>query len=288
MRDFFYMKKLKYFLLAKSIGFYINLISFVNPKKASALAYQFFSEPRVGKLTKEKLPKILQNASTETIYHNEHHFQIYTWNGNSNVILLVHGWESNASRWKKILPYLQKSGSTIIAIDAPAHGLSSGKEFNVPQYVAFMHVIIQKHKPKHIIGHSLGGIASAYYQHLYKNHSIEKLVLLGSPSDFTILLSNYIQLLSLNSRVHQSLIEYTKDRFQIIAENFSTSNFLYNSRIQGIIAHDIDDKVVSFKEGEKIANSWKNANFIETKGLGHSMHDDDLYTKIAHFLFEIR
>jgi hypothetical protein len=31
---------------------------------------------------------------------------------------------------EKILPYLKKSGSTIIAIDAPAHGLSSGKEFN--------------------------------------------------------------------------------------------------------------------------------------------------------------
>jgi hypothetical protein len=28
---------------------------------------------------------------------------------------------------EKILPYLKKSGSTIIAIDAPAHGLSSGK-----------------------------------------------------------------------------------------------------------------------------------------------------------------
>jgi pimeloyl-ACP methyl ester carboxylesterase len=41
---------------------------------------------------------------------------------------LVHGWESNASRWENLLPYLKKSGSTI-AIDGPAHGLSSGKEF---------------------------------------------------------------------------------------------------------------------------------------------------------------
>jgi hypothetical protein len=36
---------------------------------------------------------------------------------NDTVILLVHGWESNASRWEKILPYL-KIRSTIIAIDA--------------------------------------------------------------------------------------------------------------------------------------------------------------------------
>jgi pimeloyl-ACP methyl ester carboxylesterase len=45
---------------------------------------------------------------------------------------LVHGWESNASRWGNLLPYLKKSGSTIIAIDGPAHGLSSGKEFSIP------------------------------------------------------------------------------------------------------------------------------------------------------------
>ena len=286
MRDFFYMKKIKYFLLAKSIGLYINLFSVINRKKASLLAYQFFSEPRVGKLEKENLPKILQKAIKETVFYNEHHFQIYTWNGNSNVILLVHGWESNASRWKKMLPHLQKSGNTIIAIDAPAHGLSSGSEFNVPQYVEFMHIIIQKHQPKHIIGHSLGGIATAYYQHIHKNHTIEKIVLLGSPSDFTIILNNFIQLLSLNSSIHQSLIAYTKDRFQINVENFSTSNFLKNSKLQGIIAHDIDDEVVSFTEGKKIAESWKNANFIETKGLGHSMHDEKLYNQIVTFLEE--
>lgn len=250
------------------------------------LAYRFFSEPQIGRLTKEKLPEILQGTTTETLHYNGEQFQTYIWSGNSNVILLVHGWESNASRWAKIIPYLQKTGSTIIALDAPAHGLSDGKEFNVPQYVAFMHVLIQKHQPKHIIGHSLGGIATAYYQHLYKDHALEKLVLLGSPSDFTLLLGNYIQLLSLNSKVHQSLIDYTKQRFEIIAENFSASIFLKDSNLQGIIAHDVDDNVVAFKEGEKIANSWKNAHFIETKGLGHSMHDDELYKKVVAFLFE--
>jgi hypothetical protein len=43
----------------------------------------------------------------------------------------------------KNIPYLQKSGSTIIAIDAPAHGLSGGKEFNIPIYAEFIHVLFQ-------------------------------------------------------------------------------------------------------------------------------------------------
>ena len=56
--------------------------------------------------------------------------------------------------------------------------------------------------------------------------------------------------------------------------------------LKGFIAHDIDDTVVLFEEGKKIASAWKNAIFIETKGLGHSMHDSELYKKVFHFLFE--
>ena len=48
----------------------------------------------------------------------------------------------------------------------------------------------------------------------------------------------------------------------------------------------IDDTVDLFEEGEKIAEAWKNVVFIKTKGLGHSMHDDELYKKVSLFLFE--
>lgn len=284
MSGLFFMKKVKTFILTKSVGLYINFLSYVNPRKAMLLAYQLFSQPRIGKLSKENLPKFLQSSTSETHHHNEKSFQTYTWNGNDNVILLLHGWESNASRWKKLLPYLKKTGSTIIAIDAPAHGMSSGKEFNVPQYAEYIDVLIQKHQPKHIIGHSLGGIAIAYYQHHYKNNAIEKIVLLGAPSDFKIILNNYKKLLSLNSKVHQSLVAYTKERFNIIVDDFSTSNFLKNATLEGIIAHDIHDKVVAYSESEKINTHWKKGTLITTEGFGHSLHNTELYEKIAAFL----
>lgn len=40
------------------------------------------------------------------------------------------------------------------------------------------------------------------------------------------------------------------------------------------------------KKQKKIAESWKNVQLIETKGLGHKLHDDELYQKINKFLFE--
>ena len=182
------MKKTFYFLLTKSIGSYINLLSFIVPKKATQMAHGYFSEPRKGKFTFDTLPKTLKDAQSDTIQYKEDVIQTYIWKGNDTIIFLIHGWESNSSRWKKLLPYLKKSGSTIIAIDGPAQGLSSGKEFTIPKYAEFIDIAAKKYKPNYIIGHSMGGKTSLYYQYKYQNPDIQKMVILGAPSDFMIIL----------------------------------------------------------------------------------------------------
>jgi predicted alpha/beta hydrolase family esterase len=273
-------------ILAKIIGLYINLLSYILPDKALVMAYGFFSEPRKGKLQKEKLPKILQEAILASIQYKDYNFQTYTWQGNQNKILLIHGWESNAARWEKLLQFLKKSNNTIIAIDAPAHGLSSGTEFDVPTYAEFINEICKIHKPRIIIGHSMGGVACTYYQHHYQQNHLEKMILLGSPSDFNVLMQNFTNTLGLNTKVYKLINEYIKKRFNINTDEFTSQKFLKNTNIKGIIAHDLNDDVVHFSEAQKLASTWQKAQFIETNGLGHSMHDDKLYQNIYQFLFE--
>ena len=280
------MKKLNYFLLTKSIGLYLNLLGFISPRKASLLAYQLFSHPRTGKLSPEALPEILKQAKTETLLQQQDSFPVYIWEGNQEVILLVHGWESNASRWEKLIPHLRASGSTVIAIDAPAHGLSSGKEFNVPQYAEFINTAVQRFGPKFLIGHSIGGAACVYYQAKYQNPAIDKMVLLGAPTDLKTLIRNFGALLSLNATLIAHLENHFIDKFKFRLEEFTGQAFGPKLHLKGIVAHDTEDDVVAFEEGKNIAGSWKNAVFIETKGLGHSMHDEALYQKITSFLKE--
>jgi alpha-beta hydrolase superfamily lysophospholipase len=280
------MKKILYFIFTKSVGLYINLLGYVFPKKAIKLAYSLFSEPRDGRLVKNNLPQILLDSTPTSYQYKKEQFQTYTWEGNETVILLLHGWESNASRWEKLLPYLRASGSTIIAIDAPAHGLSSGKEFNIPQYASYVDIIVQKFKPKYLIGHSLGAKSCLYYQATYQNQGVEKIVILGSPSDFTIILNNYINMLSLNTKIASGLAAFYFDNFNITLKNFAAKHFATVITSKGFIAHDRHDTVVLFQEGQKIADAWKDAIFIETSGLGHSMQDENLYEKICQFLFD--
>ncbi|NHM06338.1 alpha/beta hydrolase [Flavobacterium sp. CYK-4] len=282
---------MKKFLLTKSVGLYLNLLSYVAPAKAFKIAYKFFSHPRDGRLSKENLSAFLQSAEHETLRLDEHDIQTYRWApnqsaANEKVILLAHGWESNSWRWEKLLPHLLQVGFTLVALDAPAHGLSSGKEFNVPLYVSFIDLVAKKHQPQIIIGHSLGGIAAAYYQFRHPNHPLQKMVLLGAPSDFSVILKNYIKMLSLNRKLHQAFEDYTLKRFQIEIADFSGQKFVSGSQLKGLIAHDEQDTIVLYKEAQKLASGWKNATLISTSGLGHSLHDEELNQKIVAFLLE--
>ena len=292
------MKKIQYYILTKSIGLYLNTLSYINLDAAKNKAYQLFSQPRKGKIQKEKLPKTLQNVTYETFEFQTEKFKSYIWNGtrgnpeasgerseaNSEVILLVHGWESNASRWKKLLNYLIPLGKTIIAIDGPAHGLSEGKEFNAPKFAEYINIVAQKYHPKTIIGHSIGGAAVSFYLNKYNDKTIEKVILLGAPSDFKIIANNFVKLLSLNNRIKHKLEKYYLEKFSIDINEFSAHKFAQNFTQKALIAHDTEDKVVLIDEGRKYANTWKNAIYIETSGLGHSMHDADLYQKIVAFI----
>ncbi len=280
------MKKVQFYILTKSIGLYLNCLSFINPEKAKIKAYRLFSTPRKGRLKKESMPKTLLYSDKEEFEYHKEKIQTYAWPGDETIILLVHGWESNASRWKKLLEHLKPLGHTIIAIDAPAHGLSDGTEFNAPKYAEYINVLTQKYQPKIILGHSVGGAAVTFYLNKFKNNHIEKVILLGAPSDFKILSDNFVAMLSLNNTIKSRLESYYQEKFNIHINDFSGHKFAENFSHKAFIAHDNDDKVVKIEEGRKYARTWKNAVYIETHGLGHSMHDEQLYQKVTAFIQE--
>ena len=279
-------KNLKYWTFTKSYGLYINLFSIVSPIKASHKAFELFSSPRKGKLSQDTIPNVLLDATLETINYNQNSYQAYIWQGNDDIILLVHGWESNTSRWKKLLPFLKKTKKTIVAIDAPAHGLSTGTEFTVTNYAKIIAEMVKKYNPRYIIAHSIGGLASIYYQYINQNPAIYKMILLGSPSDFQVIADNYCNTLSLNNRVKIELEKRFAEKLTMTIDDFSGMKFGNKIETATLVIHDNADTVVSLNEGKKIASTLKNAQFLITDNLGHAMQNRKLYSKIVDYLLE--
>ena len=278
------MKQLHYFIFTKSYGLYLNILVLFSPKKAQTLAFKLFSNPRAGRLDINNIPDYLKNNLFETLYYKNHAFQTYKWHGNDEIVLLVHGWESNSSRWEKLHKHLSKTKKTIIAIDAPAHGLSAGKEFNVPLHSEFLKIAIEKYKPSKIIAHSIGGAATLYSQYKYPNPCVKKMVLMSAPSDIHIIIKNYVNLLWLNSKNQKLLHDYFRTHFNVELNTFSGGKYAENIDIETMIVHDKNDKIVLFDEALKLKKGFKNQIFIETNELGHSLQNESLFKDIINFI----
>jgi pimeloyl-ACP methyl ester carboxylesterase len=185
-----------------------------------------------------------------------------------------------------MLVHLKELGKTIIAIDAPAHGLSSGLEFNVPLYTEFLEVCVQHYKPNYLVGHSIGGATCVFHQKKYPNTAIKKIVLLGAPAELKLIFENYAALLSLNKFGKKAFYVHFEEKFKIKSDDFSGEVYAQSINIPILIAHDTQDFVVRFEESKKYEKGFKNKRHITTTNLGHSLHDATLYQQINEFLSE--
>ena len=277
------MKKALNKLIPRLYGAYFNLVALFSKKKAAELAFTVFCTPRKGKVMPLQ-SDFLYEAKGEIIDLGGMGLQTYCWPGNKETVLLLHGWESNSFRWKNLINYLQQEDYNIIAFDAPAHGGSTGKLFNVPLYAEGTDIMVRKFKPSYIIAHSFGGTTAIYYQYQYKTNSIEKLITIGSPSEFIEIMGDYQEMLKFNNRVMGALNEYFISHFGFGIEDFSTSKFAAELKLKGLLIHDELDQVAPITSSERVHANWKNSQLIRTRGLGHSLHQEEVNQQIVDFL----
>ena len=271
-------------LFVKCVGTYYNLISYLSKKYAADRALYLFSKPRSGRKLKEEQREFLGTAYQEELKFDTHSIMTYRWLGDKPTILLVHGWESNSHRWKNLITELKKKGHTVVALDAPAHGYSGSRFFNAILYSEFINVVSTRFKPEIIIGHSVGGMATAFFQNKYQLPSIKKIVLLGAPSEFKDILKRYTDMLGYNQRIIKQLHRTMVEKFGDRPENFSTAKFLEATDSKGLIIHDELDKTIPYGDAVLIKNSFKNSRLITTSGLGHSLSDTSVSKHIHEFI----
>ncbi|GAB1857064.1 alpha/beta fold hydrolase [Flavobacteriaceae bacterium MHTCC 0001] len=269
--------------LPKIIGGFINFISYIAPNYAGKQAISLFSKPRKGKLTTAE-SEYLDTAIQKEITCKDIDIKTYHWKGDNKTILLAHGWESNAFRWKGFLNYFESYDYNVIALDAPAHGGTSGKEFNAILYSECIAETVKYFKPEIIIGHSVGGMATVFALKNHKLPSINRIVLLGAPDTFENILVNYETIMGYNKRVKASIRTFVLKRFGYATHHFATSQFIEHLDVKGLIIHDKRDRIIPFSDATEIHKQFKNATLISTQGYGHGLKSGEVYQHISHFL----
>jgi pimeloyl-ACP methyl ester carboxylesterase len=270
-------------VLIKLVGSSINILSYLSKSYAANKALTLFSKPRKGKFNKTQAA-FLETSNKEILHYDSHKIMTYKWTGSKQTILLVHGWESNTGRWKPLINHLKEKDYTIVALDAPAHGNSGSDYFNALLYAEFINEVAKKFNPNCIVGHSVGGMATVFFQNKYQLKSIQKLVLLGAPSDFKDVLKRYTNMLSYNQRVTKQLDLEILEQFGALPESFSTAKYIEAIDSEGLIIHDEDDKIIPYHDAILINENYKNSKLITTKGLGHSLNHKSVTMHISEFI----
>lgn len=277
------MKKSLQRLIPKLIGAKINTLSLVSPAAAAQQSFNIFCSPRKGRPFGEQI-SYLEKPKYEILNSGSSKLQSYHWAGTGKKILLIHGWESNTYRWYRLIEDLQKENYDIYAIDAPAHGYSTGKLLNVPRYAQAIETAIAAYKPDHIIGHSIGGLATVFHQYTYKPEGLTSAVILGSASELAEIMVGYKAILGLNNRTMDALEKLVKELFGFDFGEFSGATFAKDINLPALIIHDKYDKITPVSASRNIHKNWKGSTYIETEGYGHSLYQEEVRKHILDFL----
>lgn len=277
------MKKTLQKAIPKLYGFYFNTIHLFSKEKAANLALKVFSIPRRGKIA-EHQKEFLSTARTQKIAFEDGLFQLYHWKGNGPTVLLNHGWESNAFRWKYLIEPLQKLDYNIIAIDAPAHGASDGDLFTAVKYSKVITTAIDLYEPKIVVAHSVGAMATIYQESNHPHDFIERLVLLGSPNKLEVIMRGYQNITSFNNSVYGSLNNLLKDSFGFLIEDFVAADFAEKIQIPSLIVHNPQDVIVPYEAMDEIAAKMPNSSTYTSQTGGHSLYTPEVIEEVLKFL----
>ncbi|MBT8191526.1 MAG: alpha/beta hydrolase [Saprospiraceae bacterium] len=281
------MKNLKFIILKKLYSLYLNTLSYVSPRKSAEKALTLFKTPH-NKILKPHHIEHLNKAKIREYNTGQYKIPLYRWPGAGKKILLIHGWESNAYRWKPFITKFNESGYDCFAIDAPAHGQSSGKTCTPPDYAMAINAVIEEFDMHIILAHSFGGYSTIYYlSHYTSGKHLEHIILKAPTGNLKNFTQRFFELLELNQKVRDSYISLFEKKYGQPITYYDAERMVQAIDLPCLLIHDENDDVLPVEDSAHIARSWKECEFIRTSGRGHRMNKSETINQINRFLQDL-
>lgn len=189
------------------------------------------------------------------------------------VVLLVHGWGGRGTQLKAFIAPLLERGFSVVAYDAPGHGMTGGPESSLPHFMRALEAMLDHLGPVHaLVGHSLGGAAAAMVM-ARRPQSAGRAVLIAPPASLAESTRRLARALAWPEAMRAAVQRRIEYRFGIAWSEFEAERNIGPQPL--LVIHDRGDREVPYAEGMRYANAWPAARMLETAGLGHRrvLHD---------------
>ena len=266
------------------LRFGIRSLSAVSPSLAGRWVYHlWFATHRFAEPKRETCWR--EQAQQFTLPHAYGPLAIYSW-GEGPTVLLVHGWNGRGTQMGGFAAPLVNAGYRAIAFDAPGHGRTPGNCSTIFRIVDAVDVITNEFGPlKGIVTHSFGAMVIALA--LQTQLAADRVVCINPAAQLDFLIDSFCTTLGITPGTRKAFLQRLENHYGTdIGRQISADENAAGLAIPALIIHDIDDNEVPWQQGERLANAWPDARFMQTRGLGHtrSLRDHETIQATVNFI----
>jgi pimeloyl-ACP methyl ester carboxylesterase len=267
----------------------------ISPHLAARLALEMFLRPPRRRLDAQDEP-VIARASRRSLRLGRGRVQAFEWSPRGDgpaaprpAVLLLHGWGSHAARFGSFVEPMLAAGWRVIAIDAPAHGESTGRRSDLGQFRSALAAALDELAPvQSIVAHSLGAAAAVWLLADEPHRDVRSLVTVGMPRDVGYMMESFVLILGLREDVRRQLFRKFTRRFGTDPESFSAHALADRLHLPTLVVHDQDDDVAPFEHARAFATGLGRGRLSLSRGLNHSgpLRDATTIANIVAFIGE--
>ena len=275
---------------------FFALATRLSPRLAARLALELFLRPPRRRMDTEDAP-VVARATRRLLVVGRGRIHAYDWGPPAHsdgaaprpAVLLLHGWGSHAARFGSFVEPMLAAGWRVIAIDAPAHGESTGRRSDIGQFREALAAALDELAPvRAIVAHSLGAAAAVWLLADEPHREVRSLVVVGMPRDVGYMMESFMMVLDLREDVRELLRRRFVARFGAAPEGFSAHALAARLRVPTLVVHDEDDDVAPIEHATRFAVGLARGRLNMTRGLNHSgpLRDATTIANIVAFVAE--
>jgi pimeloyl-ACP methyl ester carboxylesterase len=245
------------------------------PFLGSRWAVELWCTPPVLESSLRMPPGVSPGKPVEA-YWDGHRVAGEEW-GEGTPVYLVHGWGGQRAHLAIFVKPLVEAGYRVIAFDLPSHNesepgaLAPGRT-TATECADAVAAMIEAHGPAHaVVAHSLGANATALAA--ADGAPVGRLVFLAPMGDFPLYLDLFAARHNFGRRIRAGLHRRLEKRIAMTLPETNMTHIGQRANYPPLLLiPDPDDPDSPYAASARLAEAWRGAQFMTTRGLGRLAH----------------